>query len=58
MAESAKQQTIQDISRDVAEKRLRHRVAHVLCLAETAQAHEFIELGRVRGCVLFDPRRS
>jgi NADPH2:quinone reductase len=54
MPESAKQQAIEDINRYLAEGRLVHRVAHTLPLSDTARAHELIEQGRVRGCVVVD----
>jgi len=47
MPEEAKQQAISDI-----DERLQHRVAHVLPLAEVSRAHEIVEQGDCRGCVI------
>ncbi len=52
MPEEAKQQAISDIDEKLRNDKLKHRVAHVLPLAEVANAHEFIEQGDCRGCVL------
>jgi NADPH2:quinone reductase len=52
MPEPAKQKAIADIAAWVRAGRLRHRVARVFPLAEIARAHELIEQGGVRGCVV------
>ena len=52
MPEEAKQQAIADISAKLARNELRHRVTHVVPLAEVARAHELIEGGGFRGCVV------
>ena len=54
MPEEAKQQAIADINRRLAEGRLKHRVAEVLPLEQSARSHEIIEEGSVRGCVVLD----
>jgi NADPH2:quinone reductase len=52
MPEPAKQQAIADIAAWVKAGRLRHRVARVFALDEIARAHELIEQGGARGCVV------
>ena len=52
MPESAKQQAIKDINEALEAGKLIHRIAHSLPLAECARAHEIIEQGTVRGCVV------
>ncbi len=52
MPESAKQEAMDDIGRALHENRLQHRLAHVLPLDEISQAHELIERGGFRGCVV------
>ncbi len=52
MPEGAKQQAVADIAAWVKAGRLRHRVARVFPLAEIARAHELIEQGGARGCVV------
>jgi NADPH:quinone reductase-like Zn-dependent oxidoreductase len=52
MPESAKQAAIDDIDQALREDRLKHQVAHVLPLDDIVQAHELIEQGGFRGCVL------
>jgi len=52
MPESAKQAAISDIDRALREDRLQHRISHVLGLDEIARAHELIEQGGFRGCVV------
>ncbi len=52
MPESAKQAAIDDIDHALGENRLRHRVAHVLPIDKISEAHELIEHGGFRGCVL------
>ena len=54
MPEEAKKQAADDINRFLAEDRLKHRIAEIVPLAETARAHEIIEQGDVRGCVVVD----
>jgi len=55
MPEAAKQQAIAEIDSALRENRLHHRVAHVLPLEEIARAHELIEQGGFRGCVVVEP---
>ncbi|MDZ7645535.1 MAG: NADPH:quinone reductase [Woeseiaceae bacterium] len=52
MPETAKEQAVVDIARALRSGTLSHRVAHVLPLSEIARAHELIEQGTVRGCVV------
>ena len=52
MPEEAKRQAIADIDNYLRDDRLLHRVAEVMPLAEIAVAHEIIEQGECRGCVL------
>jgi len=54
MPEQAKLDAIEDISDCLERGRLIHRVAHRLPLEETARAHELIEQGGFRGCVVLD----
>ena len=52
MPEEAKQQAISDIDQKLKDGQLHHRVARVLPIGEIAVAHEIIEQGSCRGCVL------
>ena len=52
MPEAAKQLAIADISDKLATDNLQHRVAHTVPLSEIAHAHELIEQGGFRGCVV------
>jgi NADPH:quinone reductase-like Zn-dependent oxidoreductase len=52
MPEQAKQQAIADITEKLRNEQLQHRVAHKLPLPEIARAHELIEQGGFRGCVV------
>jgi len=52
MPESAKQSAMDDIEKALSENRLQHRLAHVLPLDEINRAHELIEQGGFRGCVV------
>lgn len=52
MPERAKREAISDITNALEEGRLIHRIAQAFPLAEIANAHELIEQGGVRGCVL------
>ena len=52
MPESAKQSAMDDIEKALRENRLQHRVAHVLPLEDISRAHELIEQGGFRGCVV------
>lgn len=52
MPESAKQAAIDDIGSALRENRLQHRVTHVVPLDEIVHAHELIEQGGFRGCVV------
>jgi NADPH:quinone reductase-like Zn-dependent oxidoreductase len=52
MPEKAKQHAVNDIGAWQEAGRLQHRVAYVVPLAEIARAHELIERGGFRGCVV------
>ena len=52
MPEEAKQQAIADIDEASRAGGLQHRVAHVVALDDIAKAHELIENGGFRGCVV------
>jgi hypothetical protein len=52
MPEEAKRQAIADIDEASRAEWLQHRVAHVVGLDEIATAHELIENGGFRGCVV------
>lgn len=52
MPEDAKQTAMDDIYEALCEGRLQHRLAHVVPLDEIARAHELIEQGGFRGCVV------
>lgn len=52
MPESAKEQAITAINEALQAETLIHRVAHTLPLEQCAGAHEIIEAGTVRGCVV------
>lgn len=52
MPESAKAAAIADLDRNLSEDRLIHRVAHTVALQDIAHAHELIERGGFRGCVV------
>jgi NADPH:quinone reductase-like Zn-dependent oxidoreductase len=54
MPESAKQAAIEDIDCALREERLQHRIAHVVPLDDIVRAHELIEQGGFRGCVVVD----
>ena len=54
MPEEAKQKAIADISAKLAADELRHRVAHTVPFDEIAHAHELVEEGGFRGCVVLD----
>ncbi len=54
MPEEAKDEAIEDITDCLERGHLLHRVAHRLPLADTAAAHELIEKGGFRGCVVLD----
>ncbi len=58
MPEDAKQSAMDDIETALREERLQHRVAHVLPLEETSRAHELIEQGGFRGCVVVSTSQS
>jgi len=49
---AAKQQATSDITRALEHKQLLHRVAQSVPLAKIADAHELIEVGSSRGCVV------
>lgn len=55
MPERAKREAISDITDALESNRLTHRVTRVFPLSEIASAHELIEQGGVRGCVLVNP---
>jgi len=52
MPERAKREAISDITDALETGHLKHRVARVFPFAELVEAHELIEQGGVRGCVL------
>ena len=52
MPEAAKQSAIDDIELALTQERLEHRIAHTLPLAQIDRAHELIEQGGFRGCVI------
>lgn len=52
MPETAKQQAISDIEVALSANKLKHRIAKVLPLSDCAEAHELIEEGNLRGCVV------
>lgn len=52
MPEEAKQQAIADISSKLAADELQHRIAHTVPFADIVRAHELIEQGGFRGCVV------
>ena len=54
MPETAKMTAIADTQDFLSEGKLTHRIAHTLPLSETARAHELIESGTVRGCVILE----
>jgi len=58
MPEDAKQSAMDDIETALREESLQHRVAHVLPLEETSRAHELIEQGGFRGCVVVSTSQS
>jgi NADPH2:quinone reductase len=57
MPERAKREAIIDITRALETGRLVHRVSQVFPLSGIADAHELIEEGGVRGCVLVNVAR-
>ncbi len=52
MPEEAKQLAIADITDKLVSNQLQHRVAHTVPLSDIASAHELIEQGGFRGCVV------
>ena len=58
MPEDAKQSAMDDIETALSEGKLQHRVAHVLPLDEISRAHELIEQGGFRGCVVVRTSQS
>ena len=56
MPEEAKRLAISDIQAYQEAGRLQHRVAHTVPLREIARAHELIENGGFRGCVILASR--
>lgn len=52
MPEKAKLLAIEAISDALGMGLLKHRVAHILPLEQTPEAHQLIESGKVRGCVV------
>jgi NADPH2:quinone reductase len=52
MPEDAKQRAIADIDEALKNGSLQHRIAHTFPLTDIARAHEIIELGECRGCVV------
>ena len=51
----ARKRGVEDLTRWLEEARLRHTVAATLPLERTAEAHEFVEQGRVIGNVIVQP---
>jgi len=58
MPEAAKQVAMKDITQWLQQGRLQHRVAQVLPLERIVEAHELVEQGKVRGCVVLDIPQS
>lgn len=58
MPESAKAAAIADITRVLEAGSLDHLIGAQVPLAETARAHELVEAGRIRGCVIIDMPES
>ena len=54
MPEEAKDAAAEDITRALRDERLQHRISETLPLDDIARAHEIIEQGRIRGCVLLN----
>lgn len=54
MPESAKKHAIRDIETYLHEGKLKHRIAAQFSLEDTAAAHEMVEAGECRGCVIVD----
>ena len=54
MPESAKLAAIDDIGEALSEERLQHRIAHLVPLDDIVRAHELIEQGGFRGCVVVE----
>lgn len=52
MTETAKQQAVSDVDKRLRDDQLQHRVTHVLPLDNIGRAHEIIEQGDCRGCVV------
>lgn len=52
MPEQAKNMAINDIEKALKHNRLRHRIAELIPLKEAVKAHEIVESGTVRGCVI------
>ena len=52
MPEIAKQQAIEDIDQALTAGKLTHRIAETLPLSQAAKAHDLIEQGQLRGCVI------
>ena len=52
MPESAKDQAIGDITSSWARQPLNHRIAHELALEDIVKAHELVEQGGFKGCVV------
>ena len=52
MPEEAKAQAISDINTALSDGKLKHRIASVVPMDECAKAHELVESGTIRGCVV------
>ncbi len=52
MPEGAKQQAAADITNKLKTDDLKHRVAHTIPMSDICKAHELIETGGFRGCVI------
>ena len=55
MPKEAKQLAIADITAKLTSDSLIHRIAHTVPLEQISYAHELIETGGFRGCVVVSP---
>ncbi len=56
MPEAAKQMAVADINEALLRETLEHRVAETFPMSRAAAAHELIEQGSIRGCVVIETR--
>jgi len=54
MPEVAKQQAIKDMQTLLAQDGLQHRIGAIMSIENIAHAHQLVEAGDVRGCVVLD----